>query len=368
MQSIIYLSGNSWDAVTGTDKSLAQALAKEKQILWVDPPVSVLRLRDSRRTGERSPLLEKVDGGITRLRTVGPPGLTRPLLRRGTEAIYHRHIRRAVKKLGVQVTGVICSSPIMTFDKRIGGKRLYFVTDDWSSGASLMGFSPGHVARVLRVNGSRADVVAAVSDFLGQSLTEKLGKRVEVLPNGCHVLSLPYAADPGFAKAALVGQLNERLDFTILEAVADTGIYLAVAGPKTAKVPESMARLEAFLDRPNVHWKGVLSSTEVAALLAGSNVGLTPYTDTQFNRSSFPLKTLEYVAAGVSVVATDLPASRFDAAAKVRLARTAEDFAQAVTETAARWPTDAERAEQARQVAEHTWENRAVHVRKLLAC
>src|SRR5690606_3641387 len=38
------------------------------------------------------------------------------------------------------------------------------------------------------------------------------------------------------------------------------------------------------------------------------DVGVTPYADSEFNRSSFPLKTLEYLAAGKAVVSTAMPA------------------------------------------------------------
>ena len=41
------------------------------------------------------------------------------------------------------------------------------------------------------------------------------------------------------------------------------------------------------------------------------DVGLTPYRDTEFNRASFPLKTLEYLGAGVPVVTANLPAARW---------------------------------------------------------
>ena len=41
------------------------------------------------------------------------------------------------------------------------------------------------------------------------------------------------------------------------------------------------------------------------------DVGLTPYADTPFNEASFPLKTLEYFSAGLPVVSTDLPGSRW---------------------------------------------------------
>ncbi|WP_162182076.1 glycosyltransferase [Arthrobacter sp. PAMC 25486] len=256
----------------------------------------------------------------------------------------------------------------MTFPKMVPKPSLHFVTDDWISGAGLMGFSEAHIRRVLMNNAGRAAVVAAVTEYLAHGLAAQIGREVEVVPNGCRVPAADYAIDPGFAKAALIGQLNERLDFEVLEAVAHTGIHIAVAGPKTAKSPETISRLESFLARPNVHWHGVLDTGGVADLLASSNVGLTPYKDTQFNRSSFPLKTLEYVAAGVPVVATDLPASQFDAAARVHVAGNAADFARAVAEVSTRWPTDAERAAQARQAIGHSWENRAQLVRKLLTC
>lgn len=367
-KTIIYLAGSSWDAVTGTDKSLALALSGRHRILWVDPPVSMLRIRGSRTEGRQYRQLEEVQCGIVRLRTIGPPGVTRPVFRRITEAAYHQYIRQTVRRLGLEVAGTICSSPTQTFDERIRGRRLYYVTDDWMAGAGLMGLSGAHVERVGRTNADRAHVIAAVSGHLGQVLAKELGEAVEVVPNGCHARTLAYATDPGFPKAALVGQLNERLDFNVLEAVADTGIHIAVAGPKTAKLPEVKDRLDSFLARSNVHWHGVLGSEDVAGLLAASNVGLTPYTDTAFNRSSYPLKTLEYVAAGLAVVATDLPAAQFSPGAKVRMARDARDFAKAVMEIGAVWPTNAERAEQALQVREHTWDNRASQIRRLLAC
>lgn len=365
MGTIIYLAGTSWDAVAGTDKNLATALAQENHVLWVDPPVSVLGVLRSRVASTQAPQLEQVGERIVRLRTVGPPGVTRPGLRRCTEVSYHQAVRAAVKKLRLQAPDTICASPILTFPQGVGGTRLYFVTDDWDAGAALMGFSAQHLARVRKINAAKATVVAAVSEHLAGILTERLGRDVTVVPNGCRLKSSAYATNPGFARAALVGQLNERLNFDVLDAVADTGIHVAVAGPKTAKSPRAVSRLNAFLSRPNVHWHGVLSSAAVDELLASSNVGLTPYADTPFNRASFPLKTLEYLAAGLSVVATHLPPAQFGAAT-VRLAREADDFARAVTELAADWPTDAERARQAEQIKGHSWEHRAEQVEQLL--
>src|SRR5262249_60607279 len=65
------------------------------------------------------------------------------------------------------------------------------------------------------------------------------------------------------------------------------------------------------ISRPNAHYAGRAPASEVPPYLAAMDVGLTPYADTQFNQASFPLKTLEYLSAGLPVVSTDLPGARW---------------------------------------------------------
>ena len=60
------------------------------------------------------------------------------------------------------------------------------------------------------------------------------------------------------------------------------------------------------------------------------DVGVVPYRDSPFNRGSFPLKTLEYLAAGRAVVATDLPAVRWLATDLISVATTPPAFADQV--------------------------------------
>ena len=60
-------------------------------------------------------------------------------------------------------------------------------------------------------------------------------------------------------------------------------------------------------------------------------VGLTPYTHSDFNRASFPMKTLEYLAAGRRAVSTKLPAVVFLGTQLIRTADTPADFAEATS-------------------------------------
>jgi teichuronic acid biosynthesis glycosyltransferase TuaH len=102
----------------------------------------------------------------------------------------------------------------------------------------------------------------------------------------------------------VVGQLNDRLDADLLAAVADTGMGLLLVGPRDSD------RWDDLIRRPNVHHVGAVPHPDLPRWLARMDVGLTPYTDSAFNRASFPLKTLEYLAAGRPVVGSDLPATR----------------------------------------------------------
>jgi teichuronic acid biosynthesis glycosyltransferase TuaH len=70
-------------------------------------------------------------------------------------------------------------------------------------------------------------------------------------------------------------------------------------------------RAAALLARPNVQWVGGKEYTDLPSYMRVTDVGVVPYPDNQKNRASFPLKILEYLAAGRRVVATDLPAVRW---------------------------------------------------------
>ena len=97
------------------------------------------------------------------------------------------------------------------------------------------------------------------------------------------------------------------------------------------------------------------------------DVGLVPYGDTEFNKYSFPMKTLEYLAAGRPVVATSLPAIRSLDTDLVTLADTPSAFAASVAEDAplARVP---ELVARRRGFAgEHSWGERAARLSELLA-
>ena len=66
--------------------------------------------------------------------------------------------------------------------------------------------------------------------------------------------------------------------------------------------------LTAIADSPNIHLLGPRPYAELPAYLRGADVGLIPALINDYTRAMFPMKFFEYLAAGLPVVATPLPA------------------------------------------------------------
>jgi glycosyltransferase involved in cell wall biosynthesis len=58
---------------------------------------------------------------------------------------------------------------------------------------------------------------------------------------------------------------------------------------------------------PNVEHVGTISYAELPAFLSSLDVGIVPSRASEYAQSSFPMKFFEYLAAGIPVVATDMP-------------------------------------------------------------
>ncbi|MBU8867592.1 glycosyltransferase [Paenarthrobacter aromaticivorans] len=369
METIVYLSGTRWDSLSGTDKMLATSLAKTHHILWVDHPVPLTSYEDVRRHLVRSlrGVGEDVATNISRLRIPALPGVSKPMVRRSTDVLVRRCVGAALDRSARRIAGIVNSSPIMLFpSRRPEGTRLLHVTDDWLAGTNLMGFTSSHLIRVLEENIRSADAISAVSEELAAKISRFSGRPVEVLPNGCTPATTPSGSSRS-PVVALVGQLNNRLDLDALESVAATEVPLLIIGPRADGDPVVRSRLDALLSRPNVDWRGLVAQEDVALLLQSVSVGITPYADTEFNRSSFPLKTLEYLAAGLRVVATDLPSTRWIDSPAIAAARTPTEFSQLVLKALREPMTRELRKDMDATARQHSWDSRGAKIRGLLS-
>ncbi len=371
---IVLCAGMRWDDVKLADRQMAEHLLEHGPVLYVDPPVSHLtRLhRPEVAAAIRPPRLRVLGPGLARLSPVVPPKPTHPAVVPIASRVARRQLGNAVRALGGTVRAVISTWLFIDAYGVCGERRrVYWWTDDPVGAAALWGHTEQRMAAADERLARASDLVVAVNEGATERLRER-GLRAAYLPNGCDaamfagVDDVAAASDVSLAGpiAAFVGHLNSRTDLALLEGVADAGVGLLLIGPKDpAFEPDRFTRLTA---RANVSYLGPRPFEELPAYLKLIDVGLVPYGHSEFNRWSFPMKTLEYLAAGRPVVATSLPATRSLATELVTLADTPAEFAASVLRQAPLAHQPRLVAARRAFAAQHSWADRAQRLVGLL--
>lgn len=98
-----------------------------------------------------------------------------------------------------------------------------------------------------------------------------------------------------FSKAVYVGGINFRLDMKRLIDFAETNqILVDLYGP----ISHNFEMVEHEL----IQYRGEVPSHEVQSIIEQYDIGVLPYVNNEFNRSSQPLKILQYLSAGLTVI------------------------------------------------------------------
>lgn len=311
-----------------------------------------------------APRLTRLGPQLARLTPFSLPGVSRPGLREIGVLATRRAISRAVKAMGGDASAVIVGSLDRLFGATGEPVRLLWGTDDFASAGELMGISQDWLEKREREQLEAATLIVAVSDKLAERW-RAMGKRVSVIPNGCdtemyaHTDDAPWPADVNIPQpiAGFVGHMSERIDITYLEAFAETGHSLLLVGPRQATF--EMSRVENLLAKPNVQWVGPKPFELLPSYLRVMSAGLTPYAQSPFNESSFPLKTLEYLAAGRPAITTDLPAARMLDTDLVTICSTPTEFARCAVDALLRTESQSLRQDRIAFAAAHSWDARA---------
>jgi teichuronic acid biosynthesis glycosyltransferase TuaH len=356
-----------------TERHVAMHLAARIPVLWVDPPASVLYSRRSSavlRTLRQS-RLRRIEPNIWRVSPITVPGVSRPILRDVSSWQARRSARQAAVSLGARVRATIVASFTDMLDIADGSRRVFYATDDFVAGASLMGVSAPWLEKMERRQLQNADVVIAVSAELQRKWATR-HEDIVVVPNGCDAerfamtdqAPLPQDVRLPAPIAGYVGLMSERVDLRMLERVADTGISLLLVGPRQPTF--DITKMRPLLARDNVQWVGRKHFEEIPSYLRVTRVGLTPYTQTAFNRGSAPLKTIEYLAAGRPVVATDLPSHRDLNTSHVVTARTPDEFALLTSRALAERDSPERVAARRAFAQQHSWCQRTTEIARAI--
>ena len=371
---VVLCAANNWDEVKLADRHMAEHLSAIAPVLYVDPPISHLTSRNAPLVAGslKRPRLRAVAPGIARYTPVALPKPMKPAMLPLTNRIVRHELRDATRRLGARVEAVITTWMFVDAYGVCGERvRAYWWQDDPVAAAALWHRDPTRLAESDRRLTWTSDLVVAVSEAVVGDLRSR-GANAAYLPNGCDAsfyAGVEDAADPDDVElpgplAGFIGHLNSRTNLAFLEAIADAGASLLLIGPHDPAFEPT--RFATLTGRPNVSHLGPRRFEDLLPYLKAIDVGIVPYADTQFNRNSFPMKTLEYLAAGRPVVSTPLPAVRSLETELVALARTPREFAAAVLREApaAREPPLV--AERRAFAVGHSWTVRAEQLADLL--
>jgi len=371
----VLCAANHYDGIKLADQHMAEHLSALGPVLYVDPPLSWLTPLRAAHTAQslNGPRLRVLAPNLARLTPVVQPGPARLGLVSLTSVLARRHLRHATSALGGQVRAVVSAWPLFpvfgSCDERL---RVYWAQDDFVAGAALLRMDRRQLDRQERRVAAAADRIVAANPVVADTWRER-GFDPALIPYGADVDA--YAAvdqappppdvyiDPPIV--GFVGQLNDRTDLRLLEAVADRDRSLLLVGPVNPSFEPR--RFDDLRQRRNVCWVGPKPFDALPGYLRLIDVGIVPYRDSAFNRGSFPLKTLEYLAAGRAVASTDLPAIRWLDTDLVASASEPGAFADLVDRMLATGRTPADLMQRQTFAARHSWARRAAELHELIS-
>lgn len=208
-------------------------------------------------------------------------------------------------------------------------KVVYYGVDDWSK---FPGVDTGWVLRCEQRLLERAHAIFVASRYLEARWRPLAGNRVHYMPHGVwhgHFAAalrpdLPVPADlaalPG-PRIGFYGNLYDWVDYDLLDqlAAARPDWSFVMIGPIYCDVSRCRARL-------NIHFLGRREPAQLPAYCKGFDVALIPYRLSDPRMESVnPVKLRELLAAGLPVVAADIPEVR-GISSFIRTARTMDEF------------------------------------------
>ncbi|MEW1976067.1 glycosyltransferase [Microbacterium profundi] len=353
---IVITASNSWTDKRMADHQLAAALSAHTRILFVDP------------SGFRPPSVSEETHGTAHVTVIRPMRL--PFVRLAFTQFLSRfliawQIRRALRRMMARRTTLLEGNVMFPVTGLIDeSTAVYWAQDDWQGLAPLIGVDPVALDRNERRVLARSHSVVAANPLVAERL-RTAHNNVHLIPFGASTDLFSRAGDSGRVRededrpAILMGTLNSRIDYSILDAIVRAGVPLLIAGP--IDTAGAGSRLAALQDAGRVEYLGAVDFDQLPSVLAQCSVGIVPYDRSRFNLGSFPLKTIEYLAAGLPVVATDLPAISWLQCDDVHVANDPTVFANVTRELWRQGPPDAQDRARRRQFARgHDWSERAV--------
>jgi glycosyltransferase involved in cell wall biosynthesis len=370
-RDIVCVGFADWDTELWTNQHhLMARLARENRVLFIES----LGLRQPQLAGrDIARILRRLRRGVASPRAVDGLHVLSPLViplhrnalvRRLNARLLALLVRRAVRRLGLHrpILWAYVPQAEALIDVLDPALIVYHCVDDIAAHARID--TASFRASEERF-AARADLVLASAPKLAARL-RKLSGNVLDAPNVADTELFSRALQPGPLDPRMAALPTPRIVFTgaIVAAKLDLALLVEVArrrpswsfalvGPVGPGEPH--ADVSALEAEPNIHLLGPRAYAQLPDVLRAANAGLIPYALNELTASIFPMKVYEYLAAGLPVIATPLPAI-----AGVREVLTAPDATAIVRELEQSLAEDSpeRRAERSRAAAAHSWDRR----------
>jgi glycosyltransferase involved in cell wall biosynthesis len=379
-RDIVCLGFGEWDAELWTNQQhLMARLARRNRVLFLEslglrqPRLAGPDLRRMARRVERAAAGARSVDGLHVLSPLVIPVHGRPRINALNVRLLRAQVGRAARAVGLERPLLWSYVPQAEWlvETLQPSAIVYHCVDDIAA-------QKGVQAAAFRIAearfAARADLVLASAPALAERM-RALNDRVFYTPNVADTERFATAlqdgpTDPGLAalprpRIVFTGAVvATKLDLDLLEGVARArpGWSIALVGPVGAGDPRTDVSVLKRL--PNVHLLGWRPYAALPEVLRGADAALVPYAINELTRSVFPMKVYEYLAAGLPVVTTPLPA--LDGIAGIEVAADVPATVAAVERALAGDGPDARR-ERSAAARGHSWEARLAEIDSYLS-
>lgn len=379
-RDIVCVGFADWDSELQTNQHhLMKRLARENRVLFIEslglrrPQLAgrdIKRIAQRLRKGLRGP---SASGGLHVLSPLVLPLHSNGLVRAFNARLLPLLVRRATRKLGMRrpILWAYVPQAEALLDVLDPELVIYHCVDDIAA-------TPGIDAQTFREAETRfarrADLILASAPALAERL-RKISGNVLYAPNVADTELFATALEDGpvdseLAKLAhprivFIGAVvSTKLDIELLVSLARSrpDWSFALVGPVGPGDPR--ADVSALEAETNVHLLGRRAYEQLPDVLRGADAGLIPYARNELTKSIFPMKVYEYLAAGLPVIATPLPA--LAGVAGVSSAANAEGIVELIERVLAD-DSPQHRAERSRAAAANSWERRLAEIATAIA-
>lgn len=332
---------HDWTGDPLSKTHLMRLLARNNRVLWVNSigyrtpglnKADVGRLWKKLKASRQS--LREVEKNIFVLNPLAIPAYGMKAARAVNRWWLRRQVRGAMRKLGFQrPINWVFNPAAAVLARRLGEETLiYQCVDEYSAFSGVAGQSILDLeADLLR----RSDLVIVSADKLYDSKS-RYNPRTVVVRHGVDFDHFRRALDPGTVVPEEIASLPRPVigffgliaDWVDVELMAEVAKkYSSGSLVVLGKATTDVSVLKAL---PNVHLLGRKPYEQLPAYCKGFDVALNPFRINELTLNANPLKVREYLAAGLQVVATNIP--EVAVLGTCRVADTSEQFLHEIEE------------------------------------